>query len=83
MGVSGLLCADIDELGAAEAAEFSQTVASSGKCRIISASVDSTDAESVNAMIDLAKTQFGRIDYFVNSSGVCITSVSYVLHTNC
>lgn len=70
IGVSGLLCADIDEAGAVETANYCKTVALKGDCKIVSIGVDCTNAQSVQCMVDYAKAELGRIDYFINSAGV-------------
>jgi NAD(P)-dependent dehydrogenase (short-subunit alcohol dehydrogenase family) len=74
IGVSGLLCADIDEAGAAETAAHCKTVAGASGCKILSVRVDCTSLESVQAMVDYATAEFGRIDYFVNSAGVDVAA---------
>ncbi|KAH7303167.1 hypothetical protein B0I35DRAFT_472402 [Stachybotrys elegans] len=69
-GVAGLLCADIDETGAADTAEFCRTLALKPGSKIVSVRVDALDMSSVQAMVDYAKAELGRIDYFVNSAGI-------------
>ena len=39
--------------------------------RAIAVMVDVTDPESVQSMVDTTIKEFGRIDYSVNSAGVC------------
>lgn len=62
--------ADINENGAQEAATESKKFASNPAYRAIAVRVDVTDEASVQAMVDTAMEEFGRIDYFVNSAGV-------------
>jgi NAD(P)-dependent dehydrogenase (short-subunit alcohol dehydrogenase family) len=69
-GVVGLLCADINEAGAAAAAEHCKALASHVDCKVLSFPVNVTSPESVQSMVEFAKNEFKRIDYFVNSAGV-------------
>jgi NAD(P)-dependent dehydrogenase (short-subunit alcohol dehydrogenase family) len=79
-GVKGILLADIDSKGAAEAAETSKTLASRPDYRCLSTSVDVVDVASVDAMVKLAVETFGRIDYCVNAFGVSLSpSAQYIL----
>jgi NAD(P)-dependent dehydrogenase (short-subunit alcohol dehydrogenase family) len=66
-----VLFADLKEQEAAEASEESKKTAISDSYKSISCAVDITDVESVKSMVDLAVKEFGRIDYLVNSAGVC------------
>lgn len=69
-GVKGILLADINSKGAAEAAQHSKTLASSPDYKCLSTAVDVADAASVEAMVKLAVETFGRIDYCINAFGV-------------
>ncbi|CAD6441949.1 02d7f978-1715-47b3-a846-c8a4d5f6e392 [Sclerotinia trifoliorum] len=69
-GAAGILFADINEKGAEESAIESKKYASNPAYRAISIRVDITDENSVQAMVDAAIKEFGRIDYNVNSAGI-------------
>ena len=66
-----MLVADIDVKGAQETAEKSKQFAKDPKYRALGVMVDVTDPISVQAMVDVALKEFGRVDYSVNSAGVC------------
>lgn len=68
--MKGILLADINSKGAAEAAEHSKALASNPDYKCLSTSVDVADAASVDAMVKLAGESFGRIDYCINAFGV-------------
>ncbi|KAI4864862.1 NAD(P)-binding protein [Hypoxylon rubiginosum] len=69
-GAKGVLLADIDYEAAAKVAETSKGLASCPTYRALSVKVDVVDIASVQAMVDLAAKEFGRIDYCVNAAGV-------------
>lgn len=69
-GASGIVLADLDEGGARDSAEQSGRLASHPKYRYLIVHVDITDAESVQAMVDGAVKEFGRIDYSIHCAGV-------------
>ena len=73
-GASGIVFADLDEAGARDSAEQSKRLASHSDYRFLVVHVDITDAESVQAMVDGAVKEFGRIDYSVNCAGVNLSS---------
>lgn len=68
--MSGIVLADLDEGGARDSAEQSKHLASHSKYRYLIVHVDITDAESVQAMLDGAVKEFGRIDYSIRRAGV-------------
>ena len=69
-GASGIVLADLDEAGARDSAEQSKRLASHSEYRYLIVHVDITDAESVQAMVDGAVKEFGRIDYSIHCAGV-------------
>ncbi|KAI0172144.1 NAD(P)-binding protein [Hypoxylon sp. FL1284] len=69
-GAKGILLADLDIEAVAKVADQCKTLASNPDCRCISTAVNVTDAASVDAMVNLAKAKFGRVDYCINSFGV-------------
>ena len=70
-GATGVVFADIDENGAAAALEESKNLARNPQYRGLTVKVDVADPFSVHSMVDTAVREFGRIDYSVNSAGVC------------
>ena len=78
-GASGIVFADLDEDGACDSAEQSNRLASHSNYRDLIIHVDITDAESVQAMVDVAVKKFGRIDYSVNCAGVNFSSDFFVV----
>jgi NAD(P)-dependent dehydrogenase (short-subunit alcohol dehydrogenase family) len=76
--VKGMLLADINTEGAAEAAEQSKTLASNPAYQCLSTAVNVTDVASVDAMVKLAVKQFGRIDYCINAFGVRSPTKPYI-----
>ncbi|KAI1505252.1 NAD(P)-binding protein [Biscogniauxia marginata] len=68
-GVKGILLADINSEAVGQVADQSKALASNPKYRSISTTVDVADVVSVDAMANLAKEQFDRIDYCVNAFG--------------
>ena len=73
-GASGIVFADQDVGGARDAAEKSKRLASHSDYRYLIVRVDITDVKSVQAMVDAAVKEFGRIDYSVNCAGVNVSS---------
>ena len=63
--------ADINEEGALAAAEESKKFAENASFKAIAVKVDITNEVSVDNMVQTALKEFGRIDYSVNSAGVC------------
>jgi len=75
-GARGVIFADINEKGAQDAAEKSKEFATNPEYRTLVIHVDVADAVSVQAMVDAAVKEFGRIDYNVNSAGIGTTSLN-------
>ena len=73
-GASGIVFADQDDDGARDSAEQSKRLASHSEYRYLIVHVDITDEESVQALVDAAVKEFGRIDYSVNCAGVRFSS---------
>ncbi|KAI1208258.1 NAD(P)-binding protein [Annulohypoxylon truncatum] len=73
-GAKGILLADINSGGIAQVADQSKSLASNPNYRCITAVVDVTDVASVDALVNLAKTEFGRVDYCINAFGVDVAS---------
>ncbi|KAI2637673.1 NAD(P)-binding protein [Hypomontagnella submonticulosa] len=69
-GAKGVLFADLNYEGAAAAAEASKAVASSPEYQPLPVKVNVTNRESVQAMVDYAAKEFGRIDYCINAVGI-------------
>ncbi|XXH02349.1 hypothetical protein Hte_008722 [Hypoxylon texense] len=69
-GAQGVVFADINENGVKEAAEESRKYATNKDFRPLAIRVDITDEASVQSMVDTTVSEFGRIDYSVNSAGV-------------
>ena len=67
-----MIFADIDEESARAACEKAMTLATHPQYRGTAVRVDVTDPTSVQSMVDAAITEFGRIDYSVNSAGVLL-----------
>ena len=66
-----MVFADINEEGAQAAAKESSKLATHPSFRATAVKVDITDEASVENMVAAALKEFGRIDYNVNSAGVC------------
>ena len=66
-----MVLADINEKGALAAAEEGSKLATHPSFRAIAVKVDITDEASVDNMVAAVLKEFGRIDYNVNSAGVC------------
>ena len=75
-GASGVAFADIDKLSVEKASAKSIEIAKNPDYRAIAIEVDVVDESSVERMIKQAVHEFGRIDYAVNSAGVCHTTSS-------
>ncbi len=73
-----MVLADINEEGAQAAAEESSKLATHPSFRAIAVKVDITDETSVENMVEVALKEFARIDYNVNSAGVC--HLPYMVH---
>jgi NAD(P)-dependent dehydrogenase (short-subunit alcohol dehydrogenase family) len=71
-GARAVVFADLNEEAAYEAALESQELAKHPEYKHLTLKVDVTDEKSVRNMVGLAVAAFGRIDYSVNSAGVCI-----------
>ncbi|KAI1371684.1 NAD(P)-binding protein [Hypoxylon crocopeplum] len=71
-GAKGVIFADINEPAVTQASEESKKLASNPLYRTIAVRTDVTDADSVQALVDLAVKEFGRIDYCINSAGVAV-----------
>ena len=81
-GVAGIVFADINIEGAQEAASESQSFATHSSYRAIALTVDVSQEDGMNSMIERAVQEFGRIDYAVNSAGVSFqVSNNPELHT--
>jgi NAD(P)-dependent dehydrogenase (short-subunit alcohol dehydrogenase family) len=74
--------ADLNYEGALENAEKSKVFATNPQYRALGIKVDTSDPESVQEMVNRTISEFGRIDYSVNSAGVrtsLFTIVSLVI----
>lgn len=69
-GVIGVVFADINLTSAQLASEDSKVFATNASYRTIALTVDVTSEKSMNAMVEKAVGEFGRIDYAVSSAGV-------------
>lgn len=69
-GVRGICFADIDGKGAGVVADESRKLAKNPKYRAIAVEVDVTQSASVSKMVTRVHTEFGRIDYCINSAGI-------------
>jgi NAD(P)-dependent dehydrogenase (short-subunit alcohol dehydrogenase family) len=63
--------ADLNAAAAATAAEECKALSTVDGFKALSTEMDVTDAASVKRAVVLAVKEFGRIDYCVNSAGVC------------
>ena len=59
--------------GAARACEKAKGLASNAEFKAMAVKLDVADSQSVQSLVDLAVSEFGRIDYLVNATGVCAT----------
>ncbi|KAL1955414.1 hypothetical protein VTO42DRAFT_8570 [Malbranchea cinnamomea] len=73
-GVAGVLFADLNEEGAKESAEKSKGFATNPNYKALALKVDVTNKASVQAVIDAALKEFGRIDYGVHCAGIGLLS---------
>lgn len=72
-GVRGLICADINEPGAAQTAEEAKAVASNGQFDVLVVKCDMSNEQSVAELLQKCVEKFGRVDYCANVAGVsCI-----------
>ena len=71
-----MVLADINEEGAQAAAKEGSKLATHPSFKAIAVKVDITDEASVDNMVAVVLKEFGRIDYSVNSAGVCHLSLS-------
>ncbi|CAN8097863.1 unnamed protein product [Discula destructiva] len=69
-GVQAVVFADLNEEGAAAAAEESKKYAKNAQYKAISVKVEISDEESVKNLFATAVKEFGRVDYAVNSAGI-------------
>lgn len=71
-GTTALISADIDLKAAESVVEQAQENASKDKSAVKACAmqVDVTSEPSVQEMVESVREKFGRIDYFVNASGV-------------
>ena len=67
-----MIVADINVAGANLVQEECKKLSKKPGFDALSIQVDVADADSVDAMIAKAVEVFGRIDYCVNSAGVCL-----------
>lgn len=68
--MKGILFGDIDESRSAQVGEESKQFANCPQYKALGVALDVTDAASVQNFVDLAKKEFGRIDYCINAAGV-------------
>ncbi|KAI2625945.1 NAD(P)-binding protein [Hypoxylon sp. NC1633] len=73
-GIKGVLLADINIEAVAQVADQSKTLSSNPYYQCISTVVNVADVASVDAMVDLAKAEFDRVDYCVNAFGVDVAA---------
>lgn len=76
-GANGVVFADINKKDAQDAAEASQKLSTNTAYRAIALHVDVTDRASVQKIVAAAHKEFGRIDYSINSAGVCLRELMY------
>ncbi|KAG7001444.1 FAD-linked oxidoreductase OXR1 [Physcia stellaris] len=69
-GAIGVVFADINLTSAQLASEDSKIFATNASYRTIALAVDVSSEESMNAMVEKAVGEFGRIDYAVSSAGI-------------
>ena len=69
-GAAGVLFADINESGAADAAAESKKYASNASYKAASVRLDVTDHGNVRDAVARAVQEFGRLDYAVHCAGV-------------
>ena len=73
-GAKSIVFADLNKGGAEAAAEESKKLAKHSEYAALALEVNTVDAASVQAMVDMTVKEFHRIDYFVNSAGVRMRS---------
>ena len=82
MGASAVVFVDINEDGVKEASEKSKTLATNSKYETLAISIDITDKVAVERAVTTAVQKFARIDYAVNSAGVCDLDQSAVFEVS-
>lgn len=70
-GARAVIFADIDFERVQESATASKAYATNPEYEARAYQIDVTSVESVNAVFAKAIEEFGRLDYLVNSAGVC------------
>jgi NAD(P)-dependent dehydrogenase (short-subunit alcohol dehydrogenase family) len=70
----GILFADLNEDGAAQAAEKSMHMATNPVYRGNAVKLDVTDSDSVTAMVEVASKELGWIDNFINAEAHWLVS---------
>ena len=75
-GAQGVAFADKDGEAAKRVAEQGKQLATAEGFRALAITADVTDLDAVQRMVSEAVEEFGRIDYFVNSAGVCLFACS-------
>ena len=73
-GANAIVVADIDEAGARETAARSRQSATNPAYQVKAVALDVTQSDQVEAVLDKAASEFGRIDYLINSAGVKSTA---------
>ncbi|KAI1485516.1 NAD(P)-binding protein [Biscogniauxia mediterranea] len=73
-GAKGILLADVNSEAVRQVADKSKALASNPNYRAISTTVNVADIASTDAMVNLAKEKFDRIDYCVNAFGVDVAA---------
>lgn len=78
-GAHTVVCADINMEAAKQTAKMSQSRKANHLTdyKVHALQVDVRDEDSVQQMVNQAKSLFGRIDYFVNTAGVGSIIVAY------
>ena len=71
---ANVVCADIDETGVEKTAEMidAQNAKANAGGQALALTIDVTKRAAVNDMIELARNEFGRIDFLFNSAGSAI-----------
>ena len=82
-GAIGVVFADINLASAQLASEDSKIFATNASYRTIALAVDVSSEESMNAMVEKAVGEFGRIDYAVSSAGVRLMLHSLISKNRC
>lgn len=77
-----MLFADVSADAAAHAAEESKNIATNQSYKALSIKVDVRSSDSVQAMVDYAAKEFGRIDYCINAAGVDVAEYVSVTETS-